>query len=75
MEMPLIYTYHYGVLCVACNAFIWLGEYQTADESGIVDVSLGVALRCRHCGDTCIYCDDRVVYSRSREVMVPLTEG
>ncbi len=70
--MPTIHTYYYGVLCVACHGFIRISEYQTVHMRGIVDVTLGVAVRCPHCEDACTYLSDRVVFSRSADKMVPL---
>ncbi|HEY5176573.1 MAG TPA: hypothetical protein VII95_13525 [Terriglobales bacterium] len=69
-----ILTYYFGVLCGECHKFIYLDHYQTLDPAGIVDVELGIAIRCKHppCTHAQVYYKRDVVYSRERDKMVPL---
>jgi hypothetical protein len=69
----MIHTYYYGVICVYCQKFIMLNDYQTTLQTGVVDVSLeGLPLKCPHCSTACGYTSDHVVYSQSRDELVPL---
>lgn len=67
-----MYTYFYGVLCERRSQFICLNQYDTNHERGIVNVTLGVAIRCEKCTEVCVYDRGDVVYSKSRDDYVPL---
>jgi hypothetical protein len=69
----MIYTYHYGVLCVQCGTFINLGPYTTPAERGphaYADPT--VTVRCWNCNDTSTYPNAEVVSSYTPKEYVPL---
>ena len=72
----MTYTYYYGVICVGCKRFLKLKSYPTQVEGGLVDVTLGMTLRCGRpeCGQVCTYPTADVVYSKSEDEMVPLDQ-
>jgi hypothetical protein len=51
-----------------------LGDYATIDSAGIIDVEMGIVIRCKRpqCSHAQIYWKRDVVYSRTQDEMVPL---
>jgi hypothetical protein len=69
----MIYTYHYGVLCVQCGTFICLGPYTTSLEHGLHSyVDPTVTVRCWNCSETSTYANEDIMSSHTPNEYVPL---